>query len=96
MATPANNRNRQLSFLELVSALWTAEDQLAEQRVKKFKPRQRNILLALYHLGGTASTRQIADRLGLHVNGVAQSLGALDCVEDLGGRAGQRRWRLKL
>lgn len=83
------------SFLQLAAALWGAEEELAKQRVKKYKKRQRDILLALYHLGGTASTRQIAERLGLHVNGVAQSLGALDCVEDLGGRAGDRQWRLK-
>lgn len=84
------------SFFQLLSALWSAEDELAQQRVKKYKPRQRDILLTLHELGGTATTRQIAAKLGLHVNGVSQSLSALDCVEHLGGHAGDRLWRLKM
>ena len=41
------------------------------------KQRQKDILRTLAELGGRATTRQIAVKLGLHVNGVAQSLGAL-------------------
>lgn len=59
------------------------------------KRRQRNILTALTDLGGEATTRQIAERAGLNVNGVSQSLGALyQNVECLGGRGGETRWRL--
>jgi DNA-binding IclR family transcriptional regulator len=60
------------------------------------KRRQKEILAALRRLGGEATTRQIAEKTGLHVNGVAQSLVALaDEVEVLGGRGGETRWRLK-
>lgn len=60
------------------------------------KTRQQQILLALQSLGGTASTRQIAEQLGLSVNGVAQSLSALYAhVERLNGRGSDTRWQLK-
>jgi hypothetical protein len=60
------------------------------------KKRQKEILAALSELGGEATTRQIAEKADLHVNGVSQSLGALhDHVECLGGRAGDTRWKLK-
>ena len=62
----------------------------------RLKPRQRAILQALRMLGGTATTRQIAERTGFNVNGVSQSLGALsDFVEGLDGEAGDFKWRLK-
>jgi hypothetical protein len=60
------------------------------------KKRQKNILIALAELGGEATTRQIAKKAGLNVNGVSQSLGALhQCVDCLGGRGGETRWRVK-
>ena len=60
------------------------------------KRRQREILATLTHLGGVASTRQIAERLTLSVNGVSQSLGALEgrYVTSLGGHAGDIAWKL--
>lgn len=59
------------------------------------KKRQKNILSALHNLGGEATTRQIAERVNLHVNGVSQSLGALyKYVECLGGRSGDTKWGL--
>jgi predicted transcriptional regulator len=60
------------------------------------KKRQKSILTALTELGGEATTRQIAERVNLHVNGVSQSLGALTRqVECLGGRGGKIKWKLK-
>jgi hypothetical protein len=59
------------------------------------KKRQKDILRALKDLGGMATTRQIAEKTGLNVNGVSQSLGALDrYVCHLGGKAGERKWKL--
>ena len=63
----------------------------------RLKPRQRKILLALQECGGTARTREIAARAGLHINGVAQSLGALSqYVVCLGGKGGDCRWQLRM
>lgn len=60
------------------------------------KKRQRIILAALAELGGKATTRQIAEKANLNVNGVSQSLGAMyQHVECLGGRGGETRWKLK-
>lgn len=60
------------------------------------KNRQKLILSALTELSGEASTKQIAEKVNLNVNGVSQSLGAMnEQVECLGGRAGETRWRLK-
>lgn len=60
------------------------------------KKRQRLILSALEELGGEATTRQIAEKVGLHVNGVSQSLGALhERAECLGGQAGETKWKLR-
>ncbi|MDP2705540.1 MAG: winged helix-turn-helix transcriptional regulator [Patescibacteria group bacterium] len=59
------------------------------------KKRQKNILTALKELGGEASTREIAEKVSLNVNGVSQSLGALGkYVVGLGGRGGEMRWKL--
>lgn len=59
------------------------------------KKRQKLILKGLKDLGGEATTRQIAEKVGLHVNGVAQSLGVLgDYVQCFGGRGGEVRWKL--
>src|SRR3989338_75711 len=44
-------------------------------RMKALKKRQRLILKALLNLGGTATTRQIAQKTSLNTNGVSQSLG---------------------
>jgi len=43
----------------------------------KMKPRQRRILQALIDLGGRATQKEIAQKTGMSVNGVSQSLGAL-------------------
>lgn len=61
------------------------------------KKRQKIILAALEKLGGEATTRQIAEKVNLHVNGVSQSLSALykhEHVIYLGGRNGEIRWKL--
>lgn len=59
------------------------------------KKRQKIILAALTELGGEATTRQIAEKVNLHVNGVSQSLGAMfEYVECLDGRGGETKWRL--
>ena len=61
------------------------------------KKRQKIILAALAELGGEATTRQIAEKVNLHVNGVAKSLGAMieyEYVVCLGGRAGETKWKL--
>ena len=51
--------------------------------------------MALTELGGEATTRQIAEKVNLHMNGVSQSLGALtEHVVCLGGRAGETRRKL--
>ena len=60
------------------------------------KRRQKIILAALEELGGKATTRQIAEKVHLNVNGVSQSLGALyQYAEALSGRGGETMWRLK-
>ena len=63
----------------------------------RLKKRQRIILVALRDLGGTATTRQIAEKTDLNVNGVSQTLGALvDYVQCLGGSAGETKWEQKV
>ncbi len=62
------------------------------------KRRQKEILAALKELGGEATTRQVAEKTRLNVNGVSQSLGAYSMrerVEYLGGKRGECRWKLK-
>ena len=60
---------------------------------KKLKKRQRDILAALSQLGGRATTRQIAEKVGLHVNGVSQSLGVLsEYVSVVEGKGGDTWW----
>lgn len=66
--------------------------------MKRLKKRQRLALQALADLGGEATTRLITIRMGpdYSVNGVSQTLGYLhDDVSDIGGRGGERKWRLK-
>lgn len=59
------------------------------------KKRQKIIISALAELGGEATTRQIAEKVNLHINGVSQSLGAMhEYVICLGGRAGKIKWKL--
>ena len=59
------------------------------------KNRQKTILAVLTELGGEATTRQVAEKVNLHVNGVSQSLGVLtEYVICLGGRGGETRWKL--
>lgn len=62
---------------------------------RKLKKRQKIILTALNVLGGIATTKQIAEKTDLNVNGVAQSLGALSprYVKYLGGQGGDARWK---
>ncbi len=63
----------------------------------RLKKRQKTILSALEKLGGTATTRQIAEKVNLNVNGVSQSLGALayhNYAQCLGGEGGECRWKL--
>ncbi len=63
---------------------------------RRLKQRQQAILRALNDLGGTATTREIALRVNLPVNGVSQSLGALFAyVQCHGGRGGEVRWSVK-
>lgn len=63
----------------------------------RLKKRQKLILATLGDLGGVATSRQIAEKTNLHVNGVAQTLGALSdrYVRCIGGRAGETKWELK-
>ncbi len=63
---------------------------------RRLKQRQRDILQALNDLGGTATTREVALRVRLSVNGVSQSLGALfEYVQCHGGRGGEVKWSIK-
>ena len=64
----------------------------------RLKKRQKTILSALEELGGTATTRQIAEKVHLSVNGVSQTLGALayhNYTQCLGGKGGECRWKLE-
>lgn len=61
--------------------------------------RKKKILKVMWDLGGLdnpVTTRQIAQKTKLNVNGVSQTLGSMwfdvDC---LGGRGGERKWKLK-
>ena len=59
------------------------------------KQRQRDILHALRKLGGEATTREIAKKADMNVNGVAQSLGAMHKhINCLGGRGCETRWSI--
>ncbi len=59
------------------------------------KKRQKIILKALIELGGEATTREIAEKTDLNLNGVSQTLSALVEVSCLGGRGGEIKWKLK-
>jgi len=57
----------------------------------------RNLLTTFRDLGGKATTRQIAERVHLSVNGVAQSMGVLEkrgLVKRLNYKAGDSDWEL--
>ena len=58
------------------------------------KPRHRSIVSALKDLGGRATLRQIAEKTGLSVNGVSQSMGAIDVVKYSSGKSGDAEWEL--
>ena len=58
------------------------------------KKRKKIILEALEKLGGKATTRQIANKVKLNVNGISQSLGVMPEVKCLGGDAGETEWKL--
>jgi len=60
--------------------------------------RQKMILEALWYLGAMhheVTTRQVAEQVGLNVNGVAQTLGVMSSVVCLGGQGGETKWKLK-
>ena len=59
------------------------------------KKRKEMILSALKDFGGIATTRQIAEKVNLNVNGVSQTLGVLQRVKCLGGRGGECKWKLR-
>lgn len=61
------------------------------------KKRHRQILDAIREIGGMATTRQIAEHLGLNVNGVSQSLGVLGefVIMQRGEPGTETRWFLK-
>jgi len=58
------------------------------------RKRHKIILAALKELGGEATTRQIAKKVNLNVNGVSQSLRVLHQVRCLGYSYGEKRWKL--
>lgn len=59
---------------------------------EKHKKRATEIM---EELGGTATTEAIAQKADRSTNGVAQTLGSMDNVEEIeGGRGGLRKWRL--
>lgn len=54
-----------------------------------------SVLEALDELGGSATTRQIAEKVGRSVNGVSQTLSSLvPRVALSGGKKGETKWRL--
>ena len=62
---------------------------------REFNKHQKEALMALRELGGTATTRQIAEKVKRSVNGVSQTLGALWLtVNCLGGKGRETKWRL--
>lgn len=76
-------------FITLIIDIHSIEDKMA------LKKRQKLILAALEELSGEATTRQIAEKVNLHVNGVSQSLGVMTkYVSCLGGRGGETKWKL--
>lgn len=48
----------------------------------------------LKKLGGQATTRQIAEKVELSVNGTAQTIGTMDDIEYVSGKYGDKVWRL--
>lgn len=73
------------------------EADLQHKRRKPVKkvPRKQRVLDALKELGGTATTRQVAEKCGLNVNGVSQTLSSISGTYLTGeGEAGDRVWAL--
>jgi len=66
---------------------------------KKAISRKDIILKSIWDLGGLdkgITTKEIAEKTGLNVNGLSQTLGRLYFdVDCLGGRGGDRKWKLK-
>lgn len=59
------------------------------------KRRQREILKALRSLGGQATTEALAQKTGLNINGVVQTLGVLArYIEFAGGEGRHATWRI--
>lgn len=71
-----------------------------KKELPRLKKRQKAILAALEALGGNAVLRAIADKAGLHANGVSQSLSALAghklvrLVSYKAGKGGESVWEL--
>ena len=68
--------------------------------LKKKAINKKNIILkSIWDLGGLdkgITTKEIAEKTGLNVNGLSQTLGRLYFdVDCLGGRGGDRKWKLK-
>lgn len=67
--------------------------------MKPLNKRQKKILKALWKLGGFqkgVTTKQVGYETGLNVNGISQTLGSLPFeVDCLGGKGGDRQWKLK-
>ena len=61
------------------------------------KKRHKDIIQALKELGGEATIREIAEKTGLHVNGVSQSMNSVSkyvILVFLGGKGGEQRYRI--
>jgi FaeA-like protein len=57
--------------------------------------RKQAIIQALVELGGTATTREISEQVGLNTNGVSQSLGTIDGIRQVGiGRGSATLWQV--
>jgi|CXWL01.1.fsa_nt_gi DNA-binding IclR family transcriptional regulator len=56
--------------------------------------RHEKVFAALFNLGGEATTQQISKETGMHVNGLAQTLGVLAHVRYLSGKGKESRWKI--
>ncbi|MFA7201713.1 MAG: hypothetical protein WC099_01835 [Candidatus Paceibacterota bacterium] len=75
----------------------TLHQELPVGGIMALSKRQKSIIAVLETLGGEATTKEIAEKMNLSVNGVSQSLGALyKYVNYLGGGSGgNTKWKLK-
>jgi hypothetical protein len=57
--------------------------------------RKQAIIQALMELGGQATIREIAEKAGFNTNGVSQSLGTIDGIQQIGmGRGSATLWQV--